>query len=64
MKSQIDIELEAEKARLNALVEEAMKKGLPTSVNQEILEQSRRVDALITKKQKQMADRDRHEPSR
>jgi hypothetical protein len=29
-----------------------------------VLEQSRRVDALIAKKQKQMADRDRHEPSR
>jgi hypothetical protein len=64
MKSQIDIELEAKKARLNALVEKAMKKGQPTSENQEILEQSRRVDALIAKKQKQMADRDRHEPSR
>jgi hypothetical protein len=64
MKSRIDIELETEKTRLNALVEEAIKKGQPTSENQEILEQSRRVDALITKKQKQMADRDRHEPSR
>lgn len=62
MKSRIDIELETEKTRLNALVEEAIKKGQPTSENQEILEQSRRVDALIAKKQ--MADRDRHEPSR
>lgn len=64
MKFKIDTKLKIEKAKLNALVEEAMKKGLPTSENQEILEQSRRVDALIAKKQKQMADRDRHEPSR
>ena len=62
MKSHIDIELE--KTRLNALVEEAIKKGQSTSENQEILEQSRRVDALIAKKQKQIVDRNRHEPSR
>lgn len=64
MKTNIDTKLEIEKNRLNALVEEAMKKGLPTSGNQEILEQSQRVDALIAKKQKRMAYRDRHEPSR
>ncbi|MGI5848878.1 MAG: aspartyl-phosphate phosphatase Spo0E family protein [Christensenellales bacterium] len=64
MKSDIETKLKIEKARLNALVEEAMKKGQPTSDNQEILEQSRKVDILIAKKQKQMADRDRHEPSR
>jgi len=64
MKSDIETKLKIEKARLNALVEEAMKKGLPTSENQEILEQSRKVDTLIAKKQKMMADKNRHEPSR
>lgn len=64
MKSEIETKLKNEKAKLNTLVEEAMKKGLSTSDNQEILEQSRKVDALIAKKQKMMADKSRHEPSR
>jgi len=62
MKSKIDRELAAEKARLNDLIEKAIQKGIPISDNQEILEQSQRVDKLINKYQMQL--RKRNEPSR
>jgi hypothetical protein len=56
--------LDKEKAKLNHLVDEAIKNGLPVSGNPEILEQSRKVDALIEKIQKEKADRNRDEPSK
>ena len=62
MKSKIDIELAAEKARLNDLIEKAIQKGIPISNNQVILEQSQRVDKLINKYQRQL--KRRNEPSR
>lgn len=64
MKSSIYIELNKEKAKLNHLVDEAMKTGIPVSENQEILEQSRKVDAIIAVIQKKKAERNRNEPSR
>ncbi len=62
MKSKIDKELATEKARLNNLIEKAIQKGIPISDNQEILEQSQRVDKLINEYQKQI--KRRNEPSR
>ena len=64
MKSSIYVELNKEKARLNHLVDEAIKNGIPVSENREILEQSRKVDAIIAEIQKRKADRLRDEPSR
>ena len=62
MKSKMNRELAAERARLNDLIEKAIQKGIPISDNQEILEQSQRVDKLINEYQKQL--RKRNEPSR
>ena len=52
MKSSIYDELNREKAKLNHLVNEAMKNGIPVSENKEILEQSRKVDTIIMEIQK------------
>ncbi len=62
MKSKIDKELAVERACLNDLIEKAIQKGIPLSNNQEILEQSQRVDKLINEYQKQL--KGRNEPSR
>ena len=62
MKSSICDHMNKEKEKLNQLIEEAMTKGIPISDNQEILEQSRKVDKLINEYQKQT--RKRNEPSR
>lgn len=64
MKSSIYVELNKEKGKLNHLVDEAIKNGIPVSENQEIFEQSKKIDALIAKIQKKKAERNRHEPSR
>lgn len=64
MKYSIYIELNKEKAKLNHLVDEVRKNGIPISGNQEILEQSRKVDAIIAEIQKKKAERNRNEPSR
>jgi hypothetical protein len=46
-------ELEREQRELNQLVDEALKKGIPISQCDEIIKQSRKVDALIDKIQKE-----------
>ncbi|MHB1314600.1 MAG: hypothetical protein ACYCX2_03850 [Christensenellales bacterium] len=50
-------ELERERRKLNRLVNEAMKQGTSITEDKTILEQSRKVDALITKIQ---AVREKH----
>jgi hypothetical protein len=62
MNSKIDKELATEQARLNDLIEKAIQKGTPILNNQEILEQSQRVDQLVNEYQKQL--KRRNEPSR
>lgn len=57
MKSSLDNKLEKEKAKLEQLVSEAIKKGISPSESKEILEQSRKVDVLITKYQMKMKRR-------
>jgi hypothetical protein len=65
MKNPTNIELKREQAKLNHLVNEAIKNNdVPFSENQEILEQSRKVDALILKIQNREANRRKNEPSR
>jgi len=55
-------QMNQEKEKLNRLIEDSMQKGIPVSNNQEILEQSRKVDKLINEYQKQI--RKRNEQSR
>lgn len=64
MKSSIYVELNKEKAKLNHLVDKAIKSGVHVSGNQEILKQSKKVDVLIAKIHKKKADRHKDEPSR
>lgn len=56
MKSSIQNELNNEKAKLNQLIEEALEKGMSPGESKEIFEQSRKVDKLINKYQKQKRD--------
>ncbi len=45
-------ELERERRKLNLLIDEALENGTPMSECKEIIEQSRKIDALIAKIQK------------
>lgn len=57
-------ELEKERRKLNDLATEAMKKGIPITQDKAILEQSRKVDALITKIQKEREKHGQDQPER
>lgn len=56
MKSSIRDKMNREKAKLDRLIEEALKKGISPGESREILEQSRKVDGLMNKYQKQKRD--------
>lgn len=45
----INVEIEAEKKKLEKLVEEAWKKGIPLSKDRAVLAQSRKIDKLVLK---------------
>lgn len=58
--SDIYNELKKEREKLNKLVDEALKKGIPISKTDAIMEQSRKVDLLAIKIQKEMQEREKN----
>jgi len=46
-------ELEKEKEKLSKLVDEALKKDIPLSQDEAVIAQSRKIDALVVKIQKE-----------
>lgn len=53
MKKSNDENLEDEREKLNKLVDEAMKKGIPFDQDEALMEQNRKVDELVIKIQRE-----------
>lgn len=57
-------ELEKEREKLNRLVEEVMKKGIPLNHDKEFMEQNRKVDELVVKVQREEEKHRKHQQER
>ncbi len=55
MKKPSDEDLEKEREKLNKLVDEAIKKGIPFDQDEALMEQNRKVDELVAKIQREKA---------
>lgn len=51
-RSSFDEKLIVEKEKLNRLADEALKKGIPLTLDEEFMKQNRKVDELIVKAQR------------
>ncbi len=59
-RAEVNEELKKQQYILNQMIEDAVRNGIPVSQNEDILEQSQRVDALIIKVQEaKRADKNR-----
>jgi hypothetical protein len=62
--SKLNIELERERKKLVSIIKDSMERGLPITVNEKILEQSRKVDALIVRIQEEKEKHRNNQPER
>lgn len=51
MKTDYDLKLQTEREKLNRLVDEALKNGIPLCKTRDIMDQCRKVDELLVKRE-------------